>query len=290
VPYVNTGVASFVAFEDRVGSILEDVMSLCHFSAASAVDHFMDTSDSNFLEALSELDQGLGILSAFDIVEVLKRLPGKGGKIVKLLDVLSSATLLWQFGLAPSIQDGKELSKLLQPRVKSIKQHLLTERTEYGVHKALHTVEGFDMLFTCRSKLRFKLEPDSLLANIMPLDAVGLLPSLSNVWDLIPFSFISDYLIGIGDALEVVDNTAIAMLVSPVESFHSVKIEQFFRDEDLAEHFIADGGTDSGYRYYERFHLPMVPPLLPTSFVTWSDVNLPNWKTSGSLIYQVLVK
>jgi len=291
----DTGETTIKRFITNTTCYLEDIYPMSFFSSKDALDTMFETSKANYLETLAEFRDCLGLFSAVNIMKLIHLISvGKGG-ISMLLDMLSDLSLLYSFGIRPLISDSVELQSILKHRTHSIHDKIMRYGTYYGQYNfEVPNTDDPEAPFggVARSKLRIRIHPDSYWQHILPLASYGLLPSLSNIWDLIPYSFIIDYFAKIDDKLEWADASMIMLALTTAESFHSVAIEHSFNVEELSNHGLAPDGTmpnvDLLYRYYERFHLSMVPPVMPTRLIGFSDITFPSWTVTSGLLYKFL--
>jgi hypothetical protein len=117
----------------------------------------------------------------------------------------------------------------------------------------------------------------------------GILPSFSQVWDLLPFSFVADWFTGIGNYLDMFDSSLIYMGLAVEYTVISHKFIWEFPD-DVGFHHYAVGDSDmlgAGYKVFNRYVLDGLPNLTPTRFPIFGS-GIPSWVTAGSLAFQVL--
>jgi len=144
-----------------------------------------------------------------NMLEFLKDLRRPQDLIPKLKGLLtlkgvSGNYLGFKFGVLPTISDVKEIVAAF----KKIKPYIDQNGFKtYGAgwHREL---EKDGLLFSKlqRIKLAISDEDDEFQALIARLDSMGTLPTFENVWDLVPYSFVVDWLIDVGGFLERVDS------------------------------------------------------------------------------------
>jgi hypothetical protein len=140
-----------------------------------------------------------------------------------------------------------------------------------------------------RSKVVARIHPDSLLAAVLPLKSFGVLPTLSAIWDLIPWSFLIDWATDNGSRLDAVDTSAIFLSLDIAYCVHSLTfIYEFNEDDQYLNNFTVPQGSSAGYKLYERFSTREPPILTPTRLPVFNEPGIPNFGTAGALAWQNL--
>jgi len=142
---------------------------------------------------------------------------------------------------------------------------------------------------TARTKIVIDAGPKALLRQILFADGFGILPKPSNLWDLIPFSFVVNWLTGVGANIRKAEYGAILAFVN-VYYVHSYLLESPLVADDLTPYGVhsdmIDGLTMRWYRRYVSTYLPM-----PTSSIF--DFAMPTGSpplfTVASLLLQLLL-
>lgn len=118
---------------------------------------------------------------------------------------LANNFLTIDYGLLPTISDLKEIMESLR----RLSPHL--DRFGYQTSSASYQASGdngrSDRLYTLEQHIKLGLsdEDSGLLHVCNVLERIGLFPNVSNLWDLIPYSFVLNWFISVGDLLERVD-------------------------------------------------------------------------------------
>lgn len=296
--YTSPGGTGLRDFGNHYSNLLSDCYACSFLSSVDAIDKFSVRLKINQIEASQDL---FGLLALVDVVKLLKSIrtlnAGSATSVLlKMLDLLADARLVYSFALAPTYDDVRTIVDRARAFRNRYSQSLLSEQTIHGKHEQLipSTLEGSftETNLTVRSKLRVKLHADSLLT-ILPLRAAGLLPNLSTLWEVIPFSFVADWVFPIGTALEFADDS---MLIQGFESsytLHSVLLEWNVPDDTLssigAESVSACEEPYIQYRYFDRFILPNIPVVLPSRILASEFTpGIPSWETAGALFYRLL--
>jgi len=219
-PLLTVGsVAPITAWEQAHG-ILREVASLPYLALAH--NRLRD-------EAIPDLAvSGLNHLQEVTINSMaytrdLVHLRTDAGRLLKTLKKVKSPRSwpdLWlnfRFGLRLFVNDTKEIVDAVKKYRKRKTFHGSIRRTHSSTNSSEVTPYG-DKL-TQRAGLtlysdELSLSERSVLHASSSLDA---LPSLSNIWDFIPYSFVVDWLVPVGDLLERLDTSA-AIWVYPIRS------------------------------------------------------------------------
>jgi len=109
-----------------------------------------------------------------------------------------------EYGVLPTIDDIKSIVRALKGK----KAYL--DRNGFRVVTAAHLDSGTKGLVTFdlvqRIKVAVNNEDMGLLSIMNKIDSMGFLLTFENVWDLIPYSFVIDWFLDIGDFLERIDS------------------------------------------------------------------------------------
>lgn len=293
--YTPNGFRNFVRTSDVV---LKESFNVLQYPYADAIETQFSRMKSNHLEALSELGS---ILDPIDLIKLARVLPSyvakKGVLVVRILDLLTSARLLYSFGIAPTISDAEDVAR----RAKAFRARVLggdafKSQTTYGSY-VIELEEGNPLevppcTVELRSKVRTRYLPDSLLTAAITADSVQLLPTLSNLWDLVPLSFVLDWFFPVGKGLSAVDNQAKILALDCAYCVHTISVIQYIGDDvlvplgykDVSHQYGSNGGV--GYRKYVRIVDDSAPILGPTKLPVITAPGVPNYWTAGSLAYK----
>ncbi|DAD50205.1 TPA_asm: maturation protein [ssRNA phage Gerhypos.4_51] len=126
---------------------------------------------------------------------------------LKKLDQLkthASNYLAFEYGVLPTISDLQEIIGSL----KKIKPYV--DRNGFSTYSAGHTDSLSIGNYTFELEQHVKVavdDNDSGLSTVLRnLESSGFAPTLQNIWDLIPYSFVIDWFLDIGSVLERVDS------------------------------------------------------------------------------------
>jgi hypothetical protein len=292
--YDSQNSGTFKHFEKAVIPAIGNALPLAFFSTQNALEKQFSYMKSNHVEALAELGS---IFDPLDLIRMGKVLPEYVGKkgilLIKILDLLTDAVLVYNLGIAPTYGDAKDVAnKAGTFRNRVLSGQALRAQTTNGKFTIPVPEElsaGYtDLVMVVRSKVRMKPIHDTLLTGILPLDALGLLPSFSTAWDLFPLSFVIDWLTNTGDSLDIVETTAKFMALQIEYCVHSFTIaRQFTLDEEAEFAFNQVGELGAGYRHYIRIVSRELPVFSPTAYPVISPA-VGNYSVAGSLLWKFI--
>jgi hypothetical protein len=257
------------AFEMHIDSIRGDLVTASCFSANDCLS--MYDSDLNMFESVPELLpmlRGLADVGGFALTA--KRLAnGDVSATEKVVDHLAESYLTYQYGIAPSISDAEEANRVARRVVDG-----LTVAAS-GLPTTLYGVFNFDIPTTipelpgsvrlvARTKMELRQSAGSLLAHAMSLDEVGLLPKLSTVYELFPFSFVADWFGRFGDRFETLEQVAVRALLPVVFCEHTYTVT--YRPSQWAIALWGLESDDFSCRYYWRDRSLFQPAFKPSRF------------------------
>lgn len=254
---------------------------------------------SNNLENLSQLGGLLELApDAGKFINALVK--GKNGDLLgagaTLFDLWSENKLREDFGWNPTVADITEISESYSNVVRVFQeQGIWGERTLYGKfdYELPNNCYGSGSAhLTVRSKVRVTFSHTSLLASLIKGQAIGLIPSLGNLWDLVPFSFVADWLWNIGDRLNDID-AQMFMLVLPVHfAVHSLTVTSFLSDADLdfleVRPYPAGFAQFPGLRFYMRIPSLRLPFLRDSIYDFRAAHGPSDLATAGALAYTLM--
>jgi len=283
--------------EQTIAFEMHDIYPSAALSTGTAVQGFFDILSNNYLETITELAE-LGALLP-DIATLLNCVKSlRTGNLLKagslFFDFLTDLKLIVSFGLAPDVRAASDLVDKLSPLLERLKRLVFDARTLYGKLSYTFPVGTFGVeystLVTC-SKLRIAATDSLVMSFLLGSRATGLYPGLGNLWDLVPFSFIIDWFLRIGQRLSAIDNQVLCSALVFDYLVHSFTI-QVFLDEDLLTEESC-GRLDEvdswpRVRYYERRLSAVIPTLRESKFdFLGGDVDL-DFSVVGSLAWQLV--
>jgi len=124
-------------------------------------------------------------------------------KELKKLKGVADNYLTVNYGILPTIDDLKSITEAFKRRKPFF------DRNGWKVYNADHRDSGSrDNVFydlEQHIKLAIDDEDNGFEALYQRMDSIGIFPTMENIWDLIPYSFVIDWIIDVGGFLERVD-------------------------------------------------------------------------------------
>jgi len=229
-----------------------------------------------------------------ELLNILARIfRGDVGAIVELVDYLTETVLKVNFGINPLTRDVTEITS--QDVLKKVQALTYTESfTGYGEFFYQFSDEenpfadGHCFLRT-RYKGGFTVNSGTLMMAVLASNSLGLLPTLSRVWEILPFSFVVDWVLNMKQRIKQIDNLALSKLCLVSEwNLTSFKLLYVPSDELLASYNLRSSPEDPfTISVYERDLSLYAPSLVGSHFDFLRAVRSPNMVTVGSLIWQL---
>lgn len=163
--------------------------------------------EKNFGELASDASAKMNSIN-LNMIEFIKDLRKPKELIPKLANLgklkgMANEYLRAHYGILPTISDLKEIHRAVLRRKPYIDFNGFTiVQKSYSATKS----EG-EITYTLEqhAKLAIQNEDSGLQGAVSSLESIGVFPTLSNVWDLVPYSFVVDWFVDIGQVLERVD-------------------------------------------------------------------------------------
>lgn len=217
--------------------------------------------------------------------ELIPKLGGlRSMRNLRKVKALSGAYLGVKYGIMPTIDDIKSIIAAFR------KVGPYVDRNGFNTFSADHrsTKEIGKITYTLEQHLKLAIdeEDNEFEALIERLESMGTLPTFENLWDLVPYSFLVDWLVDVGGFLERVDTRLRLTRLN-------------IRYVTMSRKTIAEGVSDAPtvqapfigkvkrvhYHRWVSDQCP-VPPLLLESPIADFD----HWLEAGALILQRAIK
>lgn len=221
----------------------------------------------NMLEFMSDLRHPA------DLIPKLKKL--------KNLKGLAGNFLTVDYGVLPTIRDLDSIAKAFRNVARYFDKNGFTSYTAGSTQDL--AVNSLSYELVQHIKLAIADEDDELDALVTRLESMGTFPTLQNIWDLIPYSFIVDWFVDVGDYLKRVDaSSRIARLNIRYVTMSRKTISSGYSSPNVEAPFV---GTVVWVHYHRWVsdQCPLPPLSLNTTF---QDFN--HWLESTALIIQRL--
>lgn len=277
------GYARYRRVLDNTPDIREQRRYLLSDLSQDIADHANDLTINSiaYAKEFCEYIVGLAKLLSGDVSSITRAI-GSGPVTKKaVIRGLADAELSASYGLSLTIADTKELYSHF---VRSIESY------EYGISRAQKSLSYSrgDVSYTehhyCKTWYRRSCDGfQGLLNELFKEDAFL---SLQNVWDLIPYSFVIDWVFPIEQYLNQQDaNTRLSVL--PIsEVLYTTKVEISF-SPNAVKQLTAGLGGQINVTLYERDANASLPPIYP--HFQGRD-QFQSWLQAGALITQKILK
>jgi len=251
-------------FQSMPSSNLDSWGDLTHAATAN-----LDALSSNMIAFLLDLK---------DIKSLIPKLSG-----LAKLKTHADNYLSYQYGVLPTIDDLKSIFEAFRSK-KFYDRSGFRRVSAYDSANDAFSFEGRDVPFrhTRRIHIAVNDRDTGLDALVEKARSIGVFPSLTNLWDLLPYSFVIDWFTDVGSVLERIDTRHRLLNLDIPYVIMSDKIE--------FSHSITDTksglGLDVAVSYYNRFVTTVVPQ--PRIF---GEINKPptvqnHWIEGSALIIQ----
>lgn len=265
------------------------------YSSADALSTFSQIIRENHIETISELLQGSSLLPSlvpfaqlYRSVRALRLLDAG----VALIDVGTSLRLWDRYGGGSNLRAFEEFSSSFE-RVRSrlANHNVWGPRTLNG--KFSFAVPNTSRIMVARSKLRVRFDSSVILSLVLSGGAVGLVPTLSALWDLIPFSFVADWFLNIGTRVEDIEARSFMLMLPVTYVTHSITVLEEMSEKQLALlnlEPITDSGQDEypTLKYYMRVVSSMLPPIREGRYDFRASYGPTDMVTAGSLAWSLM--
>lgn len=183
-----------------------------------------------------------------------------------------------KYGVLPTISD-------LQEIVAAFKKMAFYDKNGYRTLNAGYTtnVSSFERSETLTQRIKIAVkQEDSMLQNLyQKFCSVGVFPTLANLWDLVPYSFVLDWFVDVGGFLEVVDTRLLFSTMNIGYTTKSSKLTTVIHFLPCIATPYLGNITRVHYHRWVSDQCP-VPPLVLKS--TTEDFD--HWVESGALVIQ----
>jgi hypothetical protein len=295
--YTNKSYAYVHSFNDSIYNISHELYPSVFYSSKDAIDTHLARLETNNLENLSALSEVSDLIEPVKgFISLVKEIRQGDvlGTLLAALDLLTSAKLVYEYGISPTRADAEEIATKALPifnRVRSF--NYFQDQTLYGKFSydiPNDFIPGFpECHLTARSKIVGHLDPNSYLAALLPVRSFGLLPSLSAMWDLVPWSFAVDWFANIGDRLSDVDTSAEMLAFNIKYSTHTIMVEHGFEEQILRDNGVypLSSSDDIKLTYYVRSVMQRIPSLTYSKLDFREANGVPDWLTAFSLVFKL---
>jgi hypothetical protein len=227
------------SFRDELDKDYKHLLGASTFSACDAIQSLGQGVSNNILQTVVKLPQ---ISSAApqirEAVQALSHIAKRDlslATLKEILDLASSTTLQASFQWRPML----ELLTTHLPTIHTLSKGM-GDRAKLRVCRGSwkYTFRDGELsrpaTLTTRTKIVLDESPRGLLATILGVDAFGLFPKPSNIWDLLPFTFVVNWVTGVGNAIRRAEYASI-LLTMPAYYVHTYTVESPFLESELLD-------------------------------------------------------
>ncbi|DAD50069.1 maturation protein [ssRNA phage Gerhypos.2_36] len=271
-----------LAFRRRIDSRMRDIRPSSYISTSNAADKIIESINTNLIESVSDLRDLSGLVPE---VKKFANLPISVGGFEELMKAGGSEYLRAIYGIRPTLTLLAEL-----PRIKAV-----LSRLSNLSHEGLNLYGDFSYTFegefgrkitkmTTRSKVVLSKHPGPDVSVLLGLNSINALPTASNLWDLIPLSFVIDWFVNSSGNIETLENLMILEFVELSHFVHSYSFKSPFEDEDYDFYRIEPTGSEASLKYYAREISHILPGPVSFGYPFLLPSKPPPWLASFSLL------
>jgi hypothetical protein len=281
-------------FRRAIDSSWSHITPSALFSVVAAVQDVEHGTSTDVLQTVTKLPQYKSMIP--QITEALRLLKAIAKRDVDLMTIkeivdLASATILQSsFQWRPLLQLlTSELPKIVASlSALRSRGQLVVGRGRYDFDFAPNTFARSESHLTTRSKIVLDVSARALASSLLGFDAFGILPKPSNLWDLVPFSFVANWFTGIGPSIRRAEYSAFLATI-PAYYVHTYLITSPFTSEELDDWSIANDPLDPlSLKVFYRDVSSYTPLPQDSKFGFGIPTNLPPIGSVGALLWQVL--
>lgn len=283
-------------FQELVFNQLGNLRPASFISSSKGLEDYLEVIKNNSLQNLQHLGDLVKLLPNLrDLPRLLaKAMRGDPSAIIDLIDYVTEAILKYRFAQKPTHDAADEIARI--EFEKELRRLLSTSRaTIYGkFHYEFSDQENFigegTLVLDVHSKLRIAYDASTLLNGLLMANSVGLLPTLSRIWELLPFSFVIDWFTNMNNRIKQVDNQLTWLAVHSLWSLHSFSVTYYPSYAELQAYNLKStvGGEPFGIKMYYREFTRCTPRLWESKFDFLRRPRGPDPVTVGALVWQLL--
>jgi len=283
----------------RLALFERDFRASSFYSSSDALHSVIDVLQANNIENATQLSGLVDLLPDTKKIGVIaaKAAERDPGVVLDVVDFLADAILAFRFGQKPTADD---VNEFISTDFQSTFDNLLRSKsqTAYGSSTYHFTSDEMEnlvqlpgtMKLVTRSKIRIHTDMTTLLSGYLSANGMGMMPSLSRLWAVVPFSFVVDWFTGMSDRLQSVDDQLLWMAMGTDWCLHSFKLTYYPSDEYLASFGLCNSHADDpfGFVTYSREFSRLMPRLTDARFDYQAPSHGPNPVTVVALVWQFL--
>jgi hypothetical protein len=274
---------------------MPDIRPSSFLSSADALNTHLETLSTNHIQTLQKLSDILGLLP--DLVEIprmIKKIADGDFSVIRdLIDYVTDAILRYRFSQKPAEKAlkeilGADIDAGLQNLVRS-NSYTIYGKFEYVFPDELNPYGDGRLELMTRSKVRITQDFSTLVESLLMANSVGLLPTLSRIWEILPFSFVVDWFTSMNKRLKLVDTQLAYMAMRTDWCLHSYRLTYYPSDTALEAYNLESPNSEEPFRIsaYVR-EKSVYMPRLRDSRLDFLATGGPNLVTAGALAWQLI--
>lgn len=287
-------------FSREVDLVEGDIRCSLYQSTVNAMEELEGSLDTNLFEQLAGSASIASYLPRMkDALKILKSLHGHDlpGTVKGVVDLATELRLRVAFQYAPDL----DFVVTTLPELAKLAQELSVPRNKVVVSRGVFNWDfppGEFYRDTCTLESRTKIvavqDSSSFIARALGVDAMGLLPSAANAWDLVPLSFVVDWFVDIGARLDDLEKLSLLAALGPSYLVHSLRVKTPLSDEELAKAGVQSwvspgvGLIPCEWVWYRRYVSRHIPAPRSGRYDFRMPTSVPNWSIAGSLGWKLL--
>jgi hypothetical protein len=274
--------------------LLGDIRPSSFLSSADALNKHLLALGTNHIQTLQKLGQILELLPELTKLPfMLEKLSGGDLSVLKdLIDYVTGEILRYRFAQAPlkrAIDEivGSNVPAFLKSLGKS-DTYIIYGNFEYEIPHAQNPYGDGVLKLVTRSKISISQDLSTMVESILMANSVGLLPTFSRIWEIIPFSFVIDWFTGMNKRLKLVDTQLAYMAFRTNWCLHSYRLSYYPSSEALSDFGLenVDDAKPFSLSVYRREKSAYMPRLRDSRF-DFLATSGPNPLTAGALAWQL---
>jgi hypothetical protein len=291
----NNPLAKSSEADNLVDGNMFDLRPSSFLAASDAFDKYLTVLQGSNLQTLVKLPGILELLPDLGpLMETLaKASRGDVSAVKDLIDLLTKLILQYQFTVRPlqkladQISD-KDISSMLQALT-----HSRTAVIYGGFHYTFTDNENFfhdgSLVLDTQAKVKVHFDISTSMALMLSANSLGILPTLSRLWSLVPFSFVIDWFTNMSKRLHLVDNQITFATFGISWCLYSYKLTYYPSPEALSTFGLKSYLDDKpfGISVYRRELSRLMPRLRDSKFDFLRPTSRPDSLTVGALIWQL---
>lgn len=275
-------------------SLLSDIRPSAFLSSADALNKHLLALSTNHIQTLQKLSSVMDLLPELvKLPSIVKRLSnGDLGALKELIDYLSGEILRYRFTQAPAAKALKELiGSDVNAYLRTLTRkddYIIYGNFEYEIPLAQNPYNDGRLLIVTRSKISISQDLSTLMEALLMGHSVGLLPTLSRIWEILPFSFVIDWFTGMNKRLKLVDTQLTYMAFRTNWCLNSFRLSYYPSDAALGDYNLRNVNSEKPFSVsaYLREKTVYMPRLRDSRF-DFLATSGPNPLTAGALAWQL---